>query len=87
MAKADGLARSLSYVNTLPPVTLTRMFGWLMCGAGVAVAVPVPGIRTAGAVLGGAIAGVGVWSQWHMGVAYWLPVVNVCLAGGVCFIG
>ena len=88
MSKSDGLAQSLAYINPFPdPVTLTRVFGWLMCGAGIAVAVPVPGIRMAGAVVGGAIAVVGVWSQWFMGVAYWLPVVNVCLAGGICLGG
>ena len=77
MSKANGVKEALPFVP-LDAVSLTRLFGCLMCLASILVAVPVT--RVYGTTLSGLISIIGWYSQAKMGVPYWLPIVNTVLA-------
>ena len=77
MSKADGLLAAFPFVP-LDAITFTRAVGFAMCVASFGVALPAT--RVAGSSLSGCLSLMGIWSQYKMGVPYWLPVVNTVLA-------
>ena len=83
MAKKQAVKDALPFIP-LDATTLTQGFGWLMCMAGVLVALPMT--RQLGVAVSASISIVGWYSQARAGLPYWLPIVNTVLAGTVWYV-
>lgn len=59
MAKSDGTLAAFPFVP-LRATTFTNVIGVAMCVASIGVALPIPGVRSAGALLSGCLSLMGV---------------------------
>ena len=78
MAKAEGTQKYLNFIPIRDSKSHTRFIGALMVAAGTLLMFR--RTRLLGALLGIALTLAGVYSQYRMGIPYWLPSVNTVLA-------
>lgn len=79
MAKAAGTQRHLPFIPIRDPARHTNVIGALMCAAGTLLCAPQT--RLAGGALAICLTLAGVYTQYRMGIPWWLPAVNTVLAG------
>lgn len=85
MAKAEGTQRYLAFIPIQDPKKHTHFIGALMMMAGVLLIPPDAKIRLAGGLLSISLTLAGVYSQYMMGIPYWLPTINTVLAASVIY--
>lgn len=79
MSKAVGTQKYLSFIPINDPEKHSNFIGFLMCLAGALLCER--RTRLAGGLLSIWLTLAGVYTQWRMRIAYWLPAVNTVLAG------
>lgn len=83
MAKADGTRNFLPFIPIKDPKQHTQFIGVCMCAAGALLSSPSQITRMGGAGLAIALTLAGVYTQFRMGILYWLPAVNTVLAATI----
>lgn len=83
MTKAEGTQRYLDFIPIKDATRHTNFIGALMVTAGVLLTSA--RTRLPGGVLSISLTLAGVYSQYRMGIPYWLPSVNTVLAAIVIY--
>lgn len=83
MEKAPGYMRYLNFLPVKDPKQHTQVFGSLMCLAGGLLCVPSTNLP--GATLSMSLSLAGIYSQYRMGISYWVPCVNTTLAALIIY--
>ena len=78
MAKADGTRKFLPFIPIKDSKQHTQFIGACMCAAGVLMSSS--RTRLIGTMLAISLTLAGVYTQYRMGIPYWLPAVNTVLA-------
>lgn len=80
MAKAEGTRKYLPFIPIKNPKQHTQFIGACMCVAGALLSSSSTRTRVRGGGLVISLTLAGVYTQFRMGIPYWLPAVNTVLA-------
>lgn len=83
MDKAPGYMRYLDFLPVTDAGQHTQVIGSLMCLAGGLLCTS--STRLLGASLSMSLSLAGIYSQYRMGIPYWVPCIHTALAGFVIY--
>lgn len=86
-SKAAGYRQYLPIIPSKDATQHSQIIGGLMFGSGALLLLPYGygSLRAIGKALALALPIMGVYSQYRMGVPYWLPIVNTILASIIIY--
>lgn len=83
MEKAEGQLKYLGWIPAKSPTEHSAYIGAAMCAAGGLLCFP--STRIQGAVLSTSLSLMGVYSQFRMGIPFWLPSINAVLGSFIAY--